>query len=277
MKEPVSPGQTDDVESSSKVTGAQTLSRGLALLECVAQGITDAKSIAEHLSTPRSTAHRILNCLVSEGYLHHVPYHGYSLGYKLIYLGTRAREQRPLSVLAQPYLEELATFTGDTVHLGTLDGNKVFYLGKVSGGKGLEMRSRIGQHVPVASTGVGKALMLGLPQEQWRSLYDQAVIFRNENAQDSDGLNRPGLIPWPEYQKTMRHYFEKGWVMDLEENELGIRCVGAPIHDVNGEVVAAVSVASALFYMPEERMLALGPRVFDTANKISQALGAGKK
>jgi len=267
--------ESTDTAASPKVTGAQTLSRGLALLECVAQGITDAKSIAKHLGTPRSTAHRMLNCLVSEGYLHHVPYQGYSLGYKLLYLGTRAREQRPLSALAQPYLEELATITGDTVHLGTLDGTKVFYLGKVSGGKGLEMRSSVGQHMPVASTGVGKALMLGLPQEQWRALYEEAAAHRKRT--ESEGVKRPALIPWPEYLQTMLRYREQGWVMDLEENELGIRCVGAPIRDINGEVVAALSVASALFYMPEDRMLELGPRVSDTANRISEALGSGKK
>ncbi len=260
--------ETTGEQAPTKVTGTQTLLRGLTILECVARGITDAKGIAKALGTPRSTAHRMLNSLVNEGYLHNVPYHGYSLGYKLIQLGARAREQRPLAPLAQPYLDELATLTGDTVHLGTREGAEVFYLSKVSGGKGLEMRSRIGQKMPLASTGVGRALMLDMSPEEWRQYYDIAAVLRHNQTE------RPALVPWQDYLKTMQHYAAQGWVMDFEENEIGIRCVGAPVRDINGEVVAAISIASVIFYMPKERMLELGPKVRETALKISEALGA---
>ncbi len=258
-----------DDGNTPKVAGTQTLIRGLTVLECVARGIADVKSISAELRAPRSTVHRLLASLVNEGYLHNVPYHGYTLGYKLITLGAKAREQRPLTALAQPFLEELAAFTGDTVHLGTREGAEVFYLSKVSGGKGLEMRSRIGQHMPIASTGVGKALMLGSPQAQWRSLYDEAAAMKKADRE------RPKMLPWPAYLERMQAYAARDWVMDLEENEIGIRCVGAPVRDVSGEVVAAISVASVIFHMSEERMLELGPRVHEMASRISRALGAG--
>lgn len=253
-----------------KPQGTQTLLRGLALLELVAQGITDVKGIAAQLGTPRSTTHRMLSSLVNEGYLHHIPYQGYSLGFRLIYLGTKAQEQRPLGALARPFLEELAAQTGDTVHLGTVEGTQVFYLEKVPGTKGLEMRSRAGQRMPLASTGVGKALMLGFSPAGWGELYDEAVAIKLEAGE------RSLLSPWPQYEAAMQQYRAQGWVMDLEENELGIRCVGAPIRDVSGKVVAAVSNASAVPYMPKERMLELGPVVLAAANKISEALGMEK-
>jgi DNA-binding IclR family transcriptional regulator len=261
--------QPSDPKDAQKGNGTQTLLRGLALLECVAQGISDVKGIAAHLGTPRSTTHRMLNSLVAEGYLHHVPYGGYSLGFRLIYLGTKAQEQRPLGALARPFLEELATMTGDTVHLGTQEGNRVFYLDKISGTKGLEMRSRIGHRMPLASTGVGKALMLGLAPEVWQALY-------NEAAAEKVAAGEPVLLsPWPQFQNDMLTYRAQGWVMDLEENEIGIRCVGAPIRDVSGAVVAAISVASAAPYITKERMLALGPTVRDVAQNISEKLGLG--
>ncbi|MBV5350186.1 IclR family transcriptional regulator, partial [bacterium] len=59
-------------------------------------------------------------------------------------------------------MEELAALTGDTVHLGTMEKNQVFYLEKIPGTRGPEMRSRVGQQMPLASTGLGKSLMLGL-------------------------------------------------------------------------------------------------------------------
>ena len=260
----------ESITADESPKGTQTLMRGLALLECVAQGISDVKGIAAHLGTPRSTTHRMLGSLVSEGYLHHVPYCGYTLGSRLIYLGTKAQEQRPLGALARPHLEALAARTGDTVHLGTVEGTQVFYLEKVPGTKGLEMRSRAGQRMPLASTGVGKALMLGFAPGQWRDLYDEAVALK------VDAGERSLLSPWPQFEEAMLRYRAQGWVMDLEENELGIRCVGAPVRDVSGKVVAAISVASAVPYMPKERMLELGPLVLAAAGRISEVLGMEK-
>lgn len=253
-------------DDKASVAGTQTLLRGLALLECVAAGVSDVKSIAAQLGTPRSTTHRMLSSLVQQQYLHHLPYKGYLLGPKLIALGMKALEQRPLVALARPHIEVLANHTGDTVHLGVVEGAQVFYLDKISGTRGLEMNSRVGNRMPLASTGVGKALLLGLPREQWHALYDQAMAVRA-------GSGRAPAIEWTEYALQMDAYLRQGWVMDLEENEIGICCVAAPLRDVSGKVVAAISVASAVPYMAMDRMLRLGPLVLDTANAISRELG----
>ncbi|MGF7177252.1 IclR family transcriptional regulator [Azospirillum doebereinerae] len=246
-----------------QATGTQTLLRGLAAIECVATGTTEVKGIAARLNTPRSTVHRMLNSLVAEGYLHHVPYKGYLLGPKLIQLGMKALEQRPLVALARPHIEDLARRTGDTVHLGVVDGGEVFYLDKIPGTRGLEMRSRVGLRMPLASTGIGKALMLGIPPSRWRELHAAA----------STPGDRPGPVPWPKYEKLMAGFLRRDWVLDLEENEIGVRCVGAPVRDISNQVVAAISVASAVPYMPDERMAELGPMVRATADAISRELG----
>jgi len=259
--------EASDAPERQPASGTQTLLRGLALLECVAAGIGDVKGIAARLGTPRSTTHRMLTSLVAEGYLHHVPYKGYLLGPMLIQLGMKAMEQRPLVALARPHIEALAQRTGDTVHLGVPEGTEVFYLDKIPGTRGLEMRSRIGLRMPLASTGLGKALMLGLPRERWRPLYDGARALAERSPE------RPPLAPWPEFERQLAGYQERDWSFDLEENEIGIRCVGAPVRDVRNHVVAAVSVASAVPYMPEERMAELGPIVRATADAISRELG----
>jgi len=258
---------SEAAEEKLQPPGTQTLMRGLALLECVANGIGDVKGISAQLGTPRSTTHRMLNSLAAEGYLHHIPYRGYLLGPKLIRLGVIALEQRPLTAIARPHLERLAIATGDTVHLGVEEENQVLYLDKISGTRGLEMRSRIGNSKPIASTGVGKALLLGIPESRWRHLYDEAF-----SEQVRSGV-APMLPPWTEYLEALRGYCRQGWVFDLEENEPGIRCIGAPIYDVRGKVVASVSVASAELYMPHERMAELGPVVLETARAISRDLG----
>lgn len=266
-----SAGNKDEggADASPKITppGTQTLSRGLAVLECVADGISDVKGISAAIGKPRSTVHRILGNLVAEGYLHHLPYSGYLIGPRLIRLGMAGLEQRPLVALTRPHLEKLAAETGDTVHLAQLDGMELFYLDKISGRRGLEMRSRIGNRMPAASTGVGKGLMLGLPETRWRALHDYAA------ASTAEAADRPGPAPWERFRKGMEAYAECGFALDFEENELGIRCVGAPVFDVQGNAVAGISIASAVPYLPKERMHALGPLVRATADAISRALG----
>lgn len=247
--------------------GTQTLMRGLLVLEAVADGVTDVKGITARLRTPRSTTHRMLGGLVAEGYLHHMPYQGYLLGPKLIRLGMKAQEQRPIGTLARPHIEALSVTTGDTVHLGAMEGDEIFYLDKISGTRGLEMRSRIGQRMPIASTGLGKSMMLGMAQARWRELYDLVLA---DSASNTDG---PRLRPWVEYEAEMIDCRARGWARDHEENEFGIRCVSAPVRDISGYVVAAISVTSAVVYMPDSRMAELGPMVKDTAAAISRELG----
>lgn len=260
-------GDADSPQASKAPAGTQTLVRGLLMLECIADGVSDVKSIAARLGTPRSTTHRMLGSLVAEGYLHHLPYQGYLLGPKLIRLGVKAREQRPLAALARPRLEALSRRTGDTVHLGMIEREEVFYLDKISGSRGLEMRSRIGQRMPLATTGVGKALMLGIAHGDWKRLHDLAIAGVLPDS------GRPEPLAWRDYEQRMLDYREQGWVCDFEENEFDISCVGAPIRDISGRVVAGVSVASATLYMPAERMAELGPIVKAAAEDISKDLG----
>lgn len=269
-----SPGEpvTDESEAAAVLVtkapvGTQTLMRGLLLLECVAEGISDVKSITARLGTPRSTTHRMLGSLVAEGYLHHVPYQGYLLGPKLLRLGIKAQEQRPIGFLARPHLETLSEATKDTVHLGVMEGEEIFYLDKISGSRGLEMRSRIGQRRPLATTGLGKSMMLGMRRASWKRLYDLAL------ADFVPGAERPQPRPWAEYEADLLSYRAQGWVYDIEENEFDIRCVGAPVRDISGSVVAAISVASAILYMPDSRMAELGPLVKSAADAISGTLG----
>jgi len=248
-------------------SGTQTLWRGLAVLECVAQGIGDLRGISQRLGTARSTTHRLLASLVQQRYLHHLPAQGYVLGPRLLWLGQRAQEQRPLVALARPELQALARQTGDTVHLGVIDDGQVLYLDKVGPGQGLEMRSRIGQRMPLATTGIGRALMLGLSPDRWEALYQRAA-GRHDALPD-----KPALPAWPDWSAAMERYAEQDWVMDLEENERGIRCVAAPVRELGGRVVAAISVAGAVPYMDAVRMQALGPQVRARARTVSRLLG----
>ena len=267
---PLSRDSNSDAEDEppNRHVGTQTLARGLAVLTAVAGGATDMHQIARQVGTTRATTHRLVAFLRQADWLRQTEGRGFALGPKLIELGAIALEQVPLAVLARPHLANLAERTGNTIHLGVLDGTEVLYLEKIPGTTGQEMRSRIGSRMPVGSTGLGKSLMLDMTEGEWQMHYERAApVVR------ALPMVPPGLLDWPAYRTRMQTYVQAGSAVDLEENEIGIRCVSAPIRDARGRIVAGVSVASTVPYMPLERVEALGAPVRECAQAISRELG----
>lgn len=246
-------------ETSSTTAGAQTLLRGLAVLNAVYNGCHDLKYRRVHRHDP-STTHRLVTVLVEQRYLRHVPTQGYQLGAKLIEFGARALESTSLYEIAQPVLQRLARYTLDTVHLGIVEGDEVLYLEKINSQRGLEMRSRPGHRMPLAITGIGKALILNRTEEEWRTLF--------KTCGDETKLGA--------FIQNMRRYAASGFAFDLEENEPTIRCVAAPVYNARDEIVAAISVASTTTYMSLARLEELAPYVKSCAEEISAELGWGK-
>ncbi len=154
--------------------GTQALQRAFAVLDAVASGCTDARSIELVVGTTRSTTYRLVSYLHDIGLVRLIDGRGYMLGSRLIELGSKALKQMPLTSIARPLIERLAAQTGNTVHLSVRDGDHVMYVDKISGTRGLEMRPAVGLRKPIAITGTGKAMMLDLPEQEWSRLYKAA-------------------------------------------------------------------------------------------------------
>lgn len=249
-------------ETAKSLSGSQTLVRGLDVLEAVMAGATNLGTLSEILGLNRSTIHRLAATLVDRRYLSFAPRVGYALGPKLLELGFLARAQMSLPRIAREPMEALAAATGDTVHLGILDGFRALYLGKIPGSRRVEISSRIGERQPLRSTGLGKALILDESEERWRQFYEY-------EGRQGKRYN----VPMDAWLSRMRDYARNGCALDLEENEDRIRCVAAPVRDAGGMIVGAISVSSAAQYMDDERMRKLADDVRDAARRISENLG----
>lgn len=241
--------------------GTQTLARGLDVLRAVRDGATDLKTVCAATGIGRSTAHRLLQLLDQRGYLRSSQGTAYCLGPTLIEFGFHALYQSPVPTVARPILEELVGKYHDTIHLAVEDGGKVLYVDKISGSRGAEMRSRVGYRMPLSRTGIGKALLLDQP-DRWAAVFDK----------DHAG-SAPAQEIREKYLHRMQGYAKQGATLDLEENELGIRCVAAPIRNGSGAIVAAISISATNPYMPMDRMRALVPVMQQTALNISKKLG----
>ncbi|RVU15871.1 IclR family transcriptional regulator [Streptomyces antnestii] len=242
--------------------GTQTLARGLAVIRAVADGAHDLRTLVERTGLGRSTAHRLTQLLIIEGYLRGGR-DGYTLGPTLIELGFQALHGNPLPVVARPVLEELSAQLHDTVHLAVRDGDSVLYLDKLPGTRGAEMRSRIGHRMPLTRTGVGMALLLD-SEPEWRPRYQAEAPAQPDQVHAQD-LNA--------FLTRMRAYAEAGVAKDLEDNEPGIRCVAVPIRDVTATITGAISISATRPYMPPARMQGLTTVMTKAAQRISVALG----
>jgi len=256
-------GQLDsETEPARGVAGALTLLRGLDVLDRVAKGDNTLARMSKSLGLNKSTVHRLATTLVEQKYLILSSRDGYSLGTKLLELGFAASQQITVTRIARPYLLKLSADTGDTVNLGVLDHHEVHYIDKIPGTRRIEVRCTIGERQGLRPTGLGKALLLDADEDALREVYQREA--RDEPRYRYD------LISWLE---VMKAYTAGGYALDLDENEDRIRCVAAPIRDLSGRIIAAISVSSAQHYMDDARILTLREYVKDTALAISRDFG----
>jgi DNA-binding IclR family transcriptional regulator len=258
----LAPSRGSGGETPGLPSGAQTLLRGLDLLEAVVAAPITLPDLSERLAINRSTVHRLAAALVERGYLRFTRRRGYSLGPKLLELGFAARQQIDLARLARPILEDLSDTTGDTVHLGILDDGKALYIDKIQGRRRIDISSRVGERHSLCATGLGKALLLDDQPSAW-----QARFLAERPHLDARSVDSKTWL------KRMKTYAARGYALDLEENEDRVRCVAAPIRDEQGAIAAAISVSSAAHYMDDARMTELTAIVTEAANQISLELG----
>jgi DNA-binding IclR family transcriptional regulator len=240
---------------------SHSMEKGLDLLDLVAAGNSTLGELVEASRMPKSTVHRLAAVLVAHGILR-LQANEYHLGYRLLELGELTKQQIRFPDVARQHMERTARTTNETVHLGELVGSDIVYLEKIEGARGLQMRSRVGLKSPAQTTAMGKVLLAHLPPEQVFGLLGPMTPRTSNTIVDPD-----------DYLEELRNVRRLGYALDREENEVGIRCVAAPIRDARGEVVAAVSISGAVVYISEERQQELIPEVIACAQAISRGLG----
>jgi len=246
---------------------AKILEKGLNLLEELAQsaeGMT-AVELASSIRVHKTSVYRYLNTFLNAGYIQNNGDGHYHLGNKILELGSQMLRRMPLRETAHPFLVELNDDTRMTVHLCVLDRQDVVYIDKIESHRTLPIMSRIGSRAPAYCTGVGKALLSGLPTDQVVSLLREATLERRTPNTITDPL---------QLLEEIKTTAERGYAIDNGEHEEGIKCFAAPIKEYGGDVVGAVSLTGLKreFDSSEEseKMIAT---VTKTATEISRALG----
>jgi len=226
-------------------------------------GVTD---IARSLSIPKSTIAGLVFTLERNNYLdQNAVTRKYRLGFKLAERAGVFLDQFDLRQVALPVLETLRDSANESVNLAIRDGEYVIYIERMLGDNMLGMRSEIGKRELVHSTALGKAILAQLPVTEIKQFV--------ENYEFKPVTPRTITDP-AAFLEDLNETKTRGFSIDEQENELGGRCVAAPILDYLGKPVAALSISVPIQRFPEEKTPEFGEMVRQAARKISLQLGA---
>ena len=244
----------------------QSLDRAFDILELLSreQHGLNLTEIGNRLDLHKSTVYRLLQALKERGYIEKSPRGAYRLGMEFIELSSLYLNNLELKTEAQPMLRELSSLSANTVFLATLQENEVVYIDKMETHNSLRKYSIIGQRAPLYCTALGKSMLTGMAEDQIRKLYGGVEL---EAFTDRTITNVEDLVA--EVEKIRR----RGWSVDDEEYEEGLRCIGAPIRDYRNEVIAAVSTSGYTSVITRERVEEIAAYVVKAARDISQRMG----
>lgn len=244
-----------------KEYGTGTLGKAIDVLEAVAAQETPQRftDLLGRLEQPRGTLHRQISNLIEEDLLTVRSDHSYELGLKLLKLAARAWSGNQFRTIAEPHLRDISDATGETIHLGVLNDLEVIYLDKVEGRQSVRMYSQIGNASPVFCTGVGKAALSALSDEELQSRIGRIVFKTYTGSTISDGAALKAEID------DIR---SSGIAYDREEHEPGIHCVAAPVYSDDREFLAGISVTAPVYRISMDQLIEWEPLVQRTATAI---------
>jgi len=222
--------------------------------------------ISREVDAHKSSVFRVLTTLEAAGFLEKDPQSGkYRLGLKILDLAGRVWGRHDIRQIASPYMDELARETGEVSHLAVLDGVDIVYLEKRGQGQILTVATRVGGRNPAYASSMGKVLLADLSESELKTVVGRGKLKK---------LTPNTITEMPRLMEELARIREQGFALDNEENFPGIRCVGAPIRDAGGRVVAAVSVTVPVQRMNDERVRELWRLVTNTARMISERVAA---
>lgn len=242
----------------------QSVTRAFAILEILGRhdGQATLSQLAQDMGLPLPTVHRLLQTLVTLGHARQMPSRSYALGPGLIRLGDQA--SKLLAAWAKPALEELEHAAQETANLAILDGDRVAYVAQVPSRHQMRMFTEVGRRVLAHATGVGKALLSQLPDDEVRTI-----------------LRRTGM---PRFTATTHTTEEslltdldairvRGYAIDEGEQEVGVRCFAVPV--TGAATPTAVSVSGPDTRVTHDSAAWMVPALHTAVERLAGPLGGG--
>jgi len=239
----------------------QSLTRALDLLDHLADagGRATLSELAAASGLPVASVHRLLATLVAQGHVRREAGRRYALGPRLVRLGDVAGHV--LGEGVGPVLRELVATTGESANLAGLDGDAAVYLAQAASPHPMRMFTEVGRRVPLHATGVGKALLSAMAPDA----VDELLARTGMPARTPSTLTDPARL-----RDELAAARDRGWVLDEGEQEVGVRCVAAPVP--RAPTPCAVSVSGPAARFSPDLAEHAGPTVVAAAARLGDEL-----
>lgn len=250
------------------MSGDGTVGKALDVLDQVAAFERPVRfgELLERSPFPKATLYRFLQTLTSQGMLSYDPERQtYALGVRLVRLAHAAWTQSSLAPIARPYLDRLSAALGETVHLAQLDHAQVLYVDKRNATQPVEMYSQAGKVGPAYCTGVGKAMMAYLPENQ----LERVIAQQSFHGFTPTTLTTPQVL-----RDELEAIRDRGYAFDREEHEPGIICIAMPILSRNGRMLGGLSVTGPTNRTNLTQLESWAPELRRTAEDIAREVHA---
>lgn len=256
------------MSENNNVSGVRSVDRALLIIETLTnhrQGL-GLVELSKEVGLNKSTTYRMLCAIMHRGWVSKDSLTGnYRATLKIFELSSRVSSGTNVLSITRPYLEKLSEKLGETLHLVVQDGTDVIYICKEESPiQTIKMGSRVGARNLMFVTGVGKAILCYLKEEEIKRLWNMANItpITNNTIVDLDTM-----------LDELRLSKERGWAIDNEENEIGVRCVAVPILSSGNIPIASISVAGSVFHITPDKYEYYAGVLKETASVISKQLG----
>ncbi|MFI9103112.1 IclR family transcriptional regulator [Streptomyces fildesensis] len=256
----------DNETAGSQTGGVQSVDRAISVLEILAQrGEAGVSEVATEIDVHKSTAFRLLGALEARGLVEQAAERGkYRLGFGIVRLAGAVTGRIDITQQGRPVCERLAEELEETVNIAVMEKQFAINLFQVRGPAAVSAHNWVGQLTPLHATSSGKILLAHMPARERAELLVEAGLEK---------LTPRTLTSKTKLEKNLAEARERGYAWTLEELEVGLHAMAAPVRSRDGEVIAAVTVSGPSYRFTEDRMHELAPALIRGAAEISHRMG----
>lgn len=262
-------GRPRDWHDKTAQNTIKSLDRALEVLETLSDiGGSTLSELADAANQSPATVYRVLITMEGRGMVEFNPTDQvWHIGARAFLIGSKFLRRTNLVERARPILRRLMEATGETANLGMERGGQVLFLSQVETHESIRAFFPPGTLSPMHSSGIGKALLAQRSASRLDDIIAEHGLmqFTHSTLTDRTALDT-------DLAKTR----ERGYSIDAEERNIGMKCVASPVFDANGEAVAGISVSGPASRISVEKIAGFGAEVARAATDLSRAIGADR-
>jgi IclR family acetate operon transcriptional repressor len=231
------------------------------------RGVAGVTEISQELAIHKSTTSRLIGTLEARGMVEQTSHRGgYRLAYGVVQLAEGITKQHDLTVTSRAVCTALAHEVGETVNVAVHEGRSIVTIDQVIGSSQVTSVNWVGRHQSLHSTSAGKVFLAHMPHAELQTYLDDTLErFTEFTIVDPDRM-----------QAELADVRERGYAQAMEEQEIGLAAVAAPIRALDGRVIGALIVSGPAFRLTEATIPDVAQHVLSAAAEISERNGYPK-